>query len=263
MRRIWIALTVICLILTSAAFFAGCESLHILVGSGRTVSQDFSFTDFTRISAGGTFNVEVIQAAVYSVNVTVDDNLQSYLEVTKDGDTLKVGMRKSYSYNSTHLKAVVTMPRLVVFDLSGVSKGSVSGFNSADDFILNVSGASQADFTAMLVNKLTLDISGASRANGSVNASGNASLQASGASIIEISGKAVDADIESSGASTANLTDFLVRNAHVEISGASNATISATGTLSGDASGASHLYYTGTPTLGNIQTSGASSVNKK
>ena len=263
MRRIWIVLTAICLVLTSAAFFVGCERLHILVGSGKTVNQDFSFTDFTRISAGGTFNVEVIQGAAYSVNVTVDDNLQSYLEVTKDGDTLKVGMRKSYSYNSTHLKAVVTMPRLVVFDLSGVSKGSVSGFNLTDDFILNVSEASQANFTGMVVNKLTLDISGASRANGSVNASGNASLQASGASTITLSGKAVDADIESSGASTVNLTDFLVRDARVNVSGASNATVSATGTLSGDVSGASHLYYTGTPTLGSIHTSGASSVNKK
>lgn len=263
MRRIWIVLTAICLVLTSAAFFGGCESLHFLVGSGKTVSQDFSFTDFSRISAGWTFNVEVSRGAAYSVNVTVDDNLQSYLEVSKDGDTLKIGMRNGYSYSNSHFKAVVTTPRLTGLTLSGASKGNASGFNLADDFILNVSGASQANFTNMSVNKLTLDISGASRASGNVSASGNASLQASGASTITLSGKAVDADIDSSGASTVNLTDFAVRDARVNVSGASNATVSATGTLSGDVSGASRLYYTGNPTMGNIDTSGSSSVNKK
>jgi ribosomal protein L31 len=54
-----------------------------------------------------------------------------------------------------------------------------------------------------------------------------------------------------------------VQDAHAEISGASNATVNASGTLSAEVSGASHLYYTGSPTLGDIETSGASSVNKK
>ena len=262
MRRIWIVITALCLMLTVSAL-AGCEALHIISGSGRTVSQSFDFTDFTRVSTGWNFNVEVSRGTAYSIDVTVDDNLQSYLDVSKDGDTLKITLKSGYTYSSTHLKAVVSMPRLVGLTLSGASKGGVSGFSSADDFLLNVSGASQATFSGMGVNKLTLDISGASRASGSVNANGNSSLQASGASTIEISGKGVDADIESSGASTANLANFAVRDAHVNISGASNATVAASGVLSGDVSGASRLYYTGTPTLGNIHTSGASSVNKK
>jgi hypothetical protein len=37
----------------------------------------------------------------------------------------------------------------------------------------------------------------------------------------------------------------------------------ATGTIFGDVSGASRLYYTGDPTLGTIHTSGASSISKK
>jgi hypothetical protein len=262
MRRIWITIMALSLFVISAASLAGCERLHILSGSGTTINQNFSLEDFTQISAAWTFNVEISQGAAYSVNITVDDNLQGYLEVAKEGDTLKIGMKNGYSYNSTHFKAVVTMPRLTELSLSGASKGDASGFNSADDFILNVSGASQATFTSMVVNKLTLDISGASRATGSVNASGNASLQASGASNIELTGKAVDANIESSGASKVDLTAFTVRDANVNISGASNATVSALGTLSGEVSGASRLYYTGAPTLGNIQTTGASSVSK-
>jgi hypothetical protein len=263
MPKTGVVLTVLCLVLTSASFSTGCESLYLVVGSGRIVSQDFSLGGFSRISANWTFDVEVSQGLAYRVNVTVDENLLSYLEVTRDGDTLKLEMKKGYAYSRSHLKAIVNMPHLSGMTLSGASEGKASGFSLADDFILNVSGASQASLESMVVNKLTMDISGASRANGGVNASGKTSLHASGASTIEINGKGIDADIKSSGASTVNLTNYSVRDAHVNVSGASNATVDASGTLSGDVSGASHLYYTGAPTLGTIHTSGASSVNKK
>jgi hypothetical protein len=69
--------------------------------------------DFTRISADWTFHVQVSQSATYVVVITVDDNLKDYLEVSKSGGTLKIGREKGYSYNSTHFKAKVTLPRLV------------------------------------------------------------------------------------------------------------------------------------------------------
>jgi hypothetical protein len=242
---------------------SGCDRLHILVGSGNTVTRDFSLADFSRVSSGWTFNVEVSQAPGYSVKITVDDNLESYLNINKEGDTLRITMHDGYSYHSMHLNAVVTMPRITGLEISGASKGAVSGFNAADDFRLNVSGASQASLTNMGVNKLTMEVSGASRASGNTVASGNAVLQASGASTIELSGKAVDTDVESSGASKVDLNGFSVRDAHINVSGASNATINATGTLSGDVSGASRLLYIGTPTLGSLDISGASSVSRK
>jgi hypothetical protein len=197
------------------------------------------------------------------VNVSADDNLQSYLDVYQEGDTLKLQMKDGYTYINPHLKAVVTMPRLIAVTLSGASKSTATGFDAGEDFILNVSGASQATVTGFKVGKLTMDISGASRVSSDIDATGDATLQASGASNINITGQAVDADIESSGTSTVNLMGFALRDAQANISGASNATINATGTISGDVSGASRLYYTGAPTLGTIHTSGASSISKK
>lgn len=262
MRKMTIALTALTLML-AVGLSAGCQVFHIVSGSGNTIDKTYDFRDFTAISAGWTFNVTVTHGAAYSVKVTMDDNLETYLDISQDGGTLKLGMDNGYIYHNTHLKAVVSTPRLTRLTLSGASNGNASGFSSADDFILHVSGASQATFNNMTVNKLSMEISGASRASGSVNAGGNAVLQASGASSIELSGKAVDADIESSGASTVNLSDFLVRDARVNVSGASNATVHASGTLSGDVSGASRLYYVGSPALGKIDTSGASSVSRK
>ena len=263
MHKLLIVIAAACLVLMLAGLAAGCDALRIVVGSGNIVNQHFALTDFTRVSIGWNFKLEVKQGATYSVDVSVDDNIQSYLEVAKDGDTLKIGLKNGYGYNSSHLSAVVTLPELAGLTLSGASNGTVSGFKAGDDFALNVSGASHATLTGLVVKDLTLEVSGASRAEGSIEAGGDAALQASGASTIELTGKCLDADVEISGASTGNLVNFSVKDAHVDISGASNATLSASGTISGDVSGASHLYYTGTPTLGDIQTSGASSVGKK
>ena len=52
-------------------------------------------------------------------------------------------------------------------------------------------------------------------------------------------------------------------DANVEASGASEVTVNASGRLDADASGASDVYYLGSPILGRIDTSGASSVERK
>ena len=57
--------------------------------------------------------------------------------------------------------------------------------------------------------------------------------------------------------------DFPVNDADVEFSGASSGTINLSGRLDADISGASRLYYIGEPTMGNINTSGASSLSKR
>ncbi len=259
MRRIsvWLLITA-----ALTLVLAGCSIFGIIVGSGKLTSQDYALADFTQVEASHTFNVTITRAAAFSVKVTYDDNLASYLEVSRDGDTLRLGMKPGHQYTSVTLRAEVTMPRLTRLNLSGASKGSAAGF-SGDDLKLDISGASTAELANMTVGGLDVEVSGASTARGAVAASGNARLEASGASTIELTGKAQDATIGASGASHANLPDFIVRNADVNLSGASTGAVNLTGTLSGDLSGASHLDYYGTPTLGNVKTSGASSISKK
>jgi hypothetical protein len=60
-----------------------------------------------------------------------------------------------------------------------------------------------------------------------------------------------------------DLADFQIDDANVNLSGASHATVNLNGTLNVEASGASSLEYIGNPTLGNVNTSGGSSVNKR
>jgi len=135
------------------------------------------------------------------------------------------------------------MPMLSRLDLSGATKGTADGFSSTEQFVAKLSGASSLEMTNFELRDVDFELSGASH------------LIAAG------TGSDLVSDV--SGASNLDLTNFHLNDANVTLSGASHATINLDGRLDVDASGLSSLEYIGEPTLGTINTSGGSSVNKK
>jgi len=212
----------------------------LLVGCGPVRTQEFNFTDFTRVEVGWAFRVEIVQSDSYNVSITADENLFNFIQVSQEGETLKIGLTQPMPFRT--LKAEITMPDLYQLSLSGATRGTVQGFSSSHDFILNLSGAS--------------------RLSGDITA-GDAQFIASGASTIQLQGSADDMTVNASGASRVELASFPVNNAQVILSGASRGTVNLGGRLDADLSGASKLSYIGEPTMGNIQTSGASTLSKK
>ena len=217
-----------------------------LVGSGNLETEAYVFSDFTEVEIGSAFEFEVKQSSSYGINITADDNVMEYVQVSKDGQTLKIGLRTGLGIFlgpvSATLRASVTMPQLNGLTASGASRGTVSGFSSTEDLDVTVSGASM----------VTGDI-----------VAGNVGFGISGASTIQLEGSANDIDANVSGASRLNLDDFTVDNVDVNFSGASSGTVNLSGRLDANLSGASTLWYIGEPTSTDINTSGASTVSKK
>jgi hypothetical protein len=208
-------------------------------------TKGFDFIDFTRVDVGGAFEVEVVQSATFSIAVEAGANQLDHVEVSKQGDTLRVGQKWhlfDWRPRTGRPKARITMPALKGIRLSGASRGTVSGFDSPEDF--------------------RLELSGASRLSGDLRV-GSANLEASGASHVELSGSAKDLDLEASGASHLELGDFSVENADAELSGASKSTVNVNGKLGASLSGASALRWAGEPRMGDIKVSGASTLRKK
>ncbi|MGI8468763.1 MAG: head GIN domain-containing protein [Pyrinomonadaceae bacterium] len=108
-----------------------------------------------------------------------------------------------------------------------------------------------------------IDVSGASTAL-ATNVNGDSlELKASGASGIKIDGETKDLNAEASGASTIDAENLKSENADVDSNGASTITVSPSGDLKAEASGASNVYYTGEPQNIKQDSSGASSIKKK
>ncbi|MFC1927547.1 head GIN domain-containing protein [Chloroflexota bacterium] len=217
-----------------------------LVGSGNLETEAYAFSDFTEVEIGSAFEFEIQQSSSYNISITADDNVMEYVQVSKDGQTLKIGLRTGLGIFlgpvSATLRASLTMPQLHGLTTSGATRGTVSGFSSTED--------------------LSIGVSGASRVTGDITA-GNVQFGISGASTVQLEGSANDIDANVSGASRLNLDDFTVNNADVNFSGASSGTVNLDGRLDANLSGASTLWYIGEPTMGDINTSGASTISKK
>ena len=229
-----------------ALLAAGCTAAAGLkvVGSGKQVTVEKELSGFSKIDASSAFQVKITQSEEYSVVLTVDEKVEPYLDVSVQGDTLRIGVRPGLTLAGAAfpLNAVVSMPRLTGVALSGASGATVGGFKSAD--------------------RLDADLSGASKLTGEIE-TGDVRFQVSGASGLTLSGKGQKMALEVSGAGQGNLEGFAVSDATVNLSGASRATVNVSGRLDAEVSGASTLRYTGSPTLGSIQSSGGSSIQPK
>jgi len=259
MRKAIVGVFVVALLISG--LLVGCQQVGMVKGSGNLKTESFTFSDFTRVEVGSAFEVKVAQSGSYGVSITVDDNLFDYIEVSKEGTTLKIGLKTAH-YIDTTTRAEITMPQLRGLDLSGATRGTVTGFSSTENLNIEVSGASSADLAGMSVGDVKLDISGASKVNGDI-AAGDADFEVSGASTVQLEGSANDITVNASGASRVELAAFPVHNANVTLSGASNGTVNLDGRLNAELSGASKLSYIGEPTMGTINTSGASTLSKK
>jgi len=236
----------------------------LLVGSVNLVTDEMELSDFAEVEVGWAFDIEIIQSASYSVIISADEYVEvsrtgedeyerkltfDYIKVSKMGDVLSIGLEQGYNYRSANLlrpltlRAEVTMPDLLELRLSGASHGTVEGFSFSHEFNLSLSGASSLEISDLSAGNVTIDLSGASNLNGE--------------------GEADNLFINASGASRLELSDFPVHNVNVVLSGASRATINLDGRLDANLSGASRVRYMGDPTMGNIQTSDASTVEEK
>jgi len=207
-----------------------------LIGSGNVVTVEFDLSGFDDIEVSNAFDVEISQGDAFSVLVRVDDNVEQYLDVVKEGSTLKIGVKPLplSSVTAVTLEAEVTMP-----ELRGASSASTAGFQSGGPFYAEVSGASslQGDIEA-----------------------GGVRFDVSGASDVTLIGAAADLAVDVSGASAVDLARFPVSNASIGVSGASSATVNASGTLDVEASGGSRVRYLGSPNLGSVDSSGGSTI---
>jgi hypothetical protein len=208
-------------LLVFAALLSGC-ALVTLTGSGNIVTRERTFAGFDRLDLSAGFQVKVRQGESFSVVIRVDDNAERYVDVAQRGSTLKIGLKalRPPTLLDVTLEADVTMPELVGLAQSSGSHCTATGLESAKGLDVDLSSGSHAT----------------------------------------LSGSAGDLTVDASSGSHARLGELSVANASVGASSGSHVTVNVTGRLDASASSGSHVYYLGSPTLGNIDESSGSIV---
>lgn len=230
-----------------------------IVPSGDVVTRTFDLAGFHKVMLGR-YDAEIEQSTDFSITVRVDDNLEEFVEVGVDGDTLEMPFMPGESIRgSLTLEATITMPAIRGLEVAGPGSAMVSGFGPSASLDLTVSGASHVEgmFYAM---DASVVLSGASGINGGIIAT-DLDATVSGASSITLTGSADALVLDVSGASHAELSEFDATTAEVELSGASGAVVNVLDVIDPVVvSGASTLRYLGDPELKNVSTTGASTV---
>ena len=236
MKVLFIVLTTLTLV-TSCRFLGG-ERVR---GNGNVVNVQRNVGSFNSIEAGGAVTVRIKQDDAHLVRVETDENLLDYLDIFTDGNTLMIRTKKGFNLDpSKEIIVYAAAPQFRNLDISGASQLVSDNTISGSELELGASGASTIDMDVK-VSRLQAGLSGAST--------------------LELKGSAERFTTEGSGASNIKCLDLSTEETTLDLSGASNAEISANKQLNVDASGASDVRYRGNANI-NQKSSGASSVQK-
>ncbi|MBX3240960.1 MAG: DUF2807 domain-containing protein [Chitinophagaceae bacterium] len=207
----------------------------------RTINASFS-----AISVSGAIDVYLSQSDEEVVAVSASEPRYRDRIVTEVNDgVLRIYYNDKglqFSSGNKKLKAYVSFINLASIKASGSSDVYANGVIKGETLKLTLSGSS--DFKgAVDVYDLKLDQSGSSDSN--------------------ISGRAEKATIDVSGASDVKGYDLEVNYCQANASGASDIQITVHKEITAVASGASDIYYKGSPSAKTVKSSGASSVSRR
>lgn len=198
-------------------------------GNGNVLKQEREVDPFSRIDAGGAFEVIITKGEPQSVIIESDENLLDKIITEVNNGTLELSSKGLRNFSK--LKTYITVPDLTEVYAHGAS--TVKGTNLFDSqkFIIEVSGAGEVFFEVSTGDLIT---------------------ELSGASELVLKGTAEYHKSVLSGASELKAYDLVTENTDIETSGASNANVHATNSLTANSSGASKIKYKEDPQLLNI-----------
>ena len=189
-----------------------------------------NLTDFDELEISGIVDLHITQGNGYDVKLRGSSSEKEKYRVVRMGNTLVIDYddEKSLRWKKLSFDEIridITMPELDKLEIKGAGKASFSGFTEDD---------------------MKIKILGAIKAEGNINAR-DLSVYVSGASELSLSGKGNTMDAKILGASQFRGYDYTLKDALVEASGASEASVFVTGRLEIEEGLASKVSYRGNP----------------
>jgi hypothetical protein len=207
-------------------------------GSGKIAREDRKVEGFQRVTVRNGIEVVVAVTGTESVTVEADDNLLPLVQTTVEHGTLQVGVKGSLK---TRNPLRVQVAAKHVEGLTAESSAKVSSKHLKGDN-LALSASSSGQVTANNVDAKQLKVSVSS--SGSVTADGRTDRQ----------------EIEASSSGHYDGSKLVSRASRVTCSGAASTVLHATEEVSGSASSAGSVRYSGSPGKVAVSTNSAASV---
>ena len=200
-----------------------------------TVADQFGLSDFDAIDLQGIFDVRIEQGREYAVELIGPESERSKYNISRSGHTLIIdyeGSDKKFDWDSQildldEIRINITMPELEKIEAEGFGRIEFEKFNS-DDLDIYMRGPV----------KLRGEIQGRDLV-----------IDLTGKSEVELSGKVDNLDAELQFASKLRAYNLEVRDAIIEVNGASSAKVNVSGSLEIEEGIASDVDYRGNPSV--------------
>lgn len=184
---------------------------------GEKVTREFEVTEFAELEIDGPFDVRVELGEEPSVTIEAHEEIERRLDVDQDGDRLSIGFDGGLISTSGDLDATITVADLSHLDLDGATSvdlgeidldrleldvdgaSRVDGRGSVGVLVIDADGASRIDFGDVTIDSVEIDADGASSID--VTGADEVTGRANGASSIDVSDEA-RVDVRTSGASS-------------------------------------------------------------
>jgi len=222
--------------LTSTSF--GCWNIPRDKGIGDNVKEERTIGSFTKLQIGGAFKVYLIQGDQEKLVLEADAEEMKEIVTEVTGNKLKIYTKSNWPGNFHEMNVYLTFKSLDYIDLSGAVEVQSEELLTFSELQMDVSGATELKME-LKAERLNVEFSGASE--------------------VTFSGSCKTGRFETSGASELDASGLEFTDLEIEVSGASDAKVWATGSLNINASGASDIRYKGSPKV-SINESGASTV---
>jgi len=217
-------------------------SCSYTTGSGDIITENRSVRDFTGISVGGDFDVEVRIGPATEVKLEADDNIMRYIETVVSGNTLKIRTRDLHNYHDVHMKVYITTPSLTKISASASARVKVQD-------VIKSSG------------RLTFNASSSGTINADVD-SPEIEADASSGSTINLDGKTRTYHAQASSGASIRSYDLLSEITVVKVSSGAGARVHASVTLDAHASSGGTVNYHGAASVTKSESSGGN-VSKR
>ena len=211
----------------------------VISGRSQTRSVEHDFSPFDAIEASDGFKVSTSQSDSYSVKLTVDDALESYVECYVKAGTLHIGLdeknvprdlKKQYKGKNSGdptLVAIVYMPSLKKLILNDNSEFFNSSNLSGESFTLALNGTSK--IADLKVVAKTIDIAltkNAKLTNANLSAEGDATINMDSKTTATLSCAAENLILTTAGSSDLTLSANIEKKAVLYVSGTAKLTMS-------------------------------------
>lgn len=205
-----------------------CVDDILLEGNGDRRSEFRAATGFDQIASSGDFRVIVKPGEDYSVEVSAESNLLSFIETEVSGTTLKIRTRGIHSLaENTPVEIYITTPVLAGLSLSGGGMIKTGRFLSGD---------------------FKVALSGSGDIEAEVNAD-HVKANVSGSGTILLAGDTRDSEMVVSGSGKIKAYNLLHKNCDAVISGSGNMFVSASETITARIAGSGTVFYIGDPVV--------------